>query len=284
MKSILFAILFALPPAMPAAELASPEREIPLYEGVAPGSESWNWSERTIVSASGNPVVQNVVRPVLQWYPAPKDKALGTVMIVAPGGGFRNLMMSYEGVDIAKRLNAIGVDAFVLKYRLTYTDPNAKPQQPAAPANEAARDLSRADGKQAVRTVRQHAAEFGYRTDRVGMIGFSAGGGVILAAVHGPAETRPNFAAAIYAADAGTSPAPEGAPPLFIAVAADDASVGYQGSIDEFLIWRKAELPVELHIFQTGRHGFSRKGGGADHFMDRLEEWMRVNGWLTRAS
>jgi dienelactone hydrolase len=116
------------------------------------------------------------------------------------------------------------------------------------------------------------------------MIGFSAGGGVILAAVHGPAETRPNFAAAIYAADAGTSPAPEGAPPLFIAVAADDASVGYQGSIDEFLIWRKAELPVELHIFQTGRHGFSRKGGGADHFMDRLEEWMRVNGWLTRAS
>jgi dipeptidyl aminopeptidase/acylaminoacyl peptidase len=107
---------------------------------------------------------------------------------------------------------------------------------------------------------------------------------VTLAAVNGPAETRPNFAAPIYAAGAGTAPAPNNAPPLFIAVASDDQSVGYEGSVDLFLIWRKANIPVELHVFQTGRHGFSKKGGGADHFMDRLEEWLKVNGWLTRAS
>jgi acetyl esterase/lipase len=261
--------------------LHAQEREIALYPGVAPGSEKWDWSERTIVN-NGRPVTQNVVHPVVRWYPAPKDKAVGTVMIVAPGGGWRNLMMSYEGADIAKRLNEMGVDAFVLKYRLSYTDPD-KPAggPPGKPNPPNIRELSGDDGKQAVRIVRQHAAEFHYQPDRIGMIGFSAGGGVLLAAVTGPAETRPNFAVAIYAAGAGdATPPADGAPPMFIAVAADDQSVGYQGSLDLFSAWRKANIPVELHVFQTGRHGFGKKGGGADHFMDRVEEWLKVNGWV----
>ena len=261
------------------AQPAPPAREIALYPGVAPGSESWTWSERLIKSPSGMPIVQNVVHPVLQYYPAGKDKAIGTAMIVAPGGGFRNLMMSYEGVDIATRLNAIGIDAFVLKYRLAHTDPEVKQQQPVG---QDVRELCGADGQQAVRVVRRMAGDFGIRPDRIGMIGFSAGGAVTLAAVTGPADGRPNFAAPIYAAGAGSAAPPEGAPPLFIAVAADDQAVGYQGSIDLFSAWRKANIPVELHVFQTGRHGFSKKGGGADHFMDRLEEWIRVNGWLTK--
>lgn len=256
-------------------------REIPLYPGVAPGSEKWDWTERTIVN-NGRPVAQNVVHPVLLCYPAPKEKAVGTAVIVAPGGGWRNLMMSYEGVDIAKRFNEMGVDAFVLKYRLSYTDPNKPAGGPAGPPNPPnIRELSGNDGKQAVRIVREHASEFGYKPDRIGMIGFSAGGGVLLAAVTGPAETRPNFAMAIYAAGAGEAvPPTDGAPAMFIAVAADDQAVGYQGSLDLFSAWRKANIPVELHIFQTGRHGFGKKGGGADHFMDRVEEWMKVNGWL----
>lgn len=106
-----------------AQQLAPPQREIALYQGVAPGSEDWNWSETQ--TTTGMPMVQNVVRPVLQYYPADKNTAVGTEMIVAPGGGFRNLMMSYEGVDVARRLNAVGIDAFVLKYRLTYTAPKA---------------------------------------------------------------------------------------------------------------------------------------------------------------
>jgi acetyl esterase/lipase len=270
--------------------LALAQQEIPLYPGVAPGSENWNWTERQINSPSGMPIVQNVVHPVLQCYPAPKNKAVGTAMIVAPGGGFRNLMMSYEGADIARRLNEMGIDAFVLKYRLTYTDPNAKtpPAPGAAPpsnspqAGQNLREISGFDGQQAMRVLRQHAAEYGFRPDRIGMIGFSAGGYVALAATAGAAETRPNFTAAIYAAGADTTKPPEGAPPLFIAVAADDQSVGYQGSLDLFSAWRKANVPVELHVFQTGRHGFGKKGGGADHFMDRLEEWLKVNGLLTR--
>ena len=92
---------------------------IPLYEGIAPGSESWDWSENLLVTESGMPIVRNVVNPVLLYYPADPDKAVGTAMIVAPGGGFRNLMMSYEGVDIAKRLNKMGVDITLGKAQRT---------------------------------------------------------------------------------------------------------------------------------------------------------------------
>src|SRR5262245_2610504 len=81
--------------------------EIPLYSGAVPGSEKWEWSERAVSTASGLPMAQDVVRPVLMHYPAERSKATGVTMIVAPGGGFRTLMMSYEGVDIARRLNAM---------------------------------------------------------------------------------------------------------------------------------------------------------------------------------
>jgi acetyl esterase/lipase len=193
-------------------------------------------------------------------------------------------MMSYEGVDVAKRLNQMGVDAFVLKYRTTWVDP-AVPAGSAAPNPQAwqnVRAMSDADGQQAVRLVRQHAAEYKVQPNRIGMIGFSAGGGVLVSALYGPADGRPDFAAPIYAAGANSNPPPEGGPPLFIAVAADDRTVGYQGSIDLFGAWRKAGLPAELHVFQTGQHGFGKKGGGADRYLDRVEEWLKLNGWLTK--
>jgi len=272
------------------AQLAPRAREIPLYPGVAPGSENWNYPERAAGTAD-KPQAQNIVRPVLLYYPADKATAVKTAMIVAPGGGFRTLMMSYEGVDVAKRLNQMGVDAFVLKYRTTYVAPDAPPaaagRGPATTGPQAGqnvREMAGADGQQAVRLLRQHAAEFGVLPNRIGIIGYSAGGAVVLSTVYGPADGRPDFAAPIYAAGASSNPPPEHAPPLFIAVAADDQAVGYQGSIDLFGAWRKAGVPVELHVFQTGQHGFGKKGGGADHYLDRLEEWLKVNGWLTKAS
>jgi acetyl esterase/lipase len=287
----------------PAAPFAPPAREIALYPGAAPGSENWTWTERAAGSPS-NPTVQNVVHPVLLYYPADKAKAVGTAMIVAPGGGFRNLMMSYEGVDIAKRLNEMGVDAFVLKYRLRYNDPSVRARTPTPPspatlnlpspasrpavlpttgpqAGQDVRAMAGADGQQAIRLIRQDAASYGIRPDRIGIIGFSAGGAVVMRSIRGAPDGRPNFAAAIYAAEASGEVPPAGAPPLFIAVAADDQSEGYMKSFELFDAWRKANLPVELHIFQTGRHGFRKKGSGADHFMDRLEEWMKLNGYLS---
>ena len=259
--------------AFAQAPSLSPPTEIPLYPGVAPGSEKWDWEEKTVTRPNGMPIVTDVVKPVLIHYPAEKGKAVGTVMVVAPGGGFRALMMSYEGVDIARKLNAIGVDAFVLKYRLNHTGPNA-------PSGEDVIRMAGEDGRQAVRLVRSKAGEFGFRPDRVGMIGFSAGGMVTSDAVFGPAEARPDFAAIIYGArDAREIPSP--APPLFLAVAADDAGSVVR-TVDLFTAYRKAKGPAELHVFQMGAHGFVNKGGGADHFMDRLEEWLRANKLLSK--
>jgi acetyl esterase/lipase len=280
----MISIRIALSAALAASAFAQPQppppREIPLYAGVAPGSENWHYEERA-AGTPDKPQAQNIVRPVLLYYPADNSKAVGTAMIVAPGGGFRTLMMSYEGADVARRLNQMGIDAFVLKYRTTYVaSPGAAAADPQAFQN--VRAMSDADGRQAVRLLRQRAAEYRVLPNRIGMIGFSAGGGVLLSAVYGPVDGRPDFAAPIYAAGASSNPPPAGAPPLFIAVAADDKSVGYQGSIDLFGAWLKAGVPAELHVFQTGQHGFGKKGGGADHYLDRLEEWLKVNGLLTK--
>lgn len=271
------------------AQLAPAAREIPLYPGTAPGSEKWNYPEK-VAGTPDRPQAQNIVRPVLLHYPAEKAAAVGTAMIVAPGGGFRTLMMSYEGVDVARRLNQMGVDAFVLKYRTVYVGTDAPttggrgPAESGPQAGQNVREMAGSDGRQAVRLVRRRAAEFGVLPNRIGMIGYSAGGAVLLSAVYGPPDGRPDFAVPVYAAGANSNPPPEGGPPLFIAVAADDQAVGFQGSIDLFGAWRKAGLPAELHVFQSGRHGFTVKGGGADHYLDRVEEWLKVNGWLARPS
>ena len=117
-------------------------------------------------------------------------------------------MMSYEGVDVAKRLNQMGVDAFVLKYRTIYVDSNAPARggaataTPGPQAGQNLREMGGSDGQQAVRLLRQRAAEFGVLSNRIGIIGYSAGGSVVLSTVYGPADGRPDFAAPIYAAAA----------------------------------------------------------------------------------
>jgi acetyl esterase/lipase len=273
-----FAVLLIAPAALaqsdpsPPAPLPKPAQEIPLYPGVAPGSEKWDWSERTTTNPKGQPMVQDVVRPVLLHYPAERGKAVGTAMIVAPGGGFRVLMMSYEGVDIARRLNAMGIDAFILKYRLSH-NPGVAPKDVVKLATD--------DGRQAVRLVRARAGDFGVRPKRVGMIGFSAGGRITSEALFGPAATRPDFAALIYGVHESKE-APNPAPPLFLAVAADDTWAA-QRSLEVFTAYRKSKGPAELHVFQMGEHGFVNKGGGGDHFMDRLQEWLAANQLLSKA-
>ena len=95
---------------------------IPLYAGAAPVRRIGNWPEK-FVRLSGLDFVQNVTRPVLQYFPADPAKACGTAVIIAPGGGSVNLTMRYEGTDVARRLNAEGIAAFILKYRLVEHDP-----------------------------------------------------------------------------------------------------------------------------------------------------------------
>jgi len=129
--------------------------------------------------------------------------------------------------------------------------------------------------------------KMGIEPNRIGMIGFSAGGYVTLATVMGPADGRPDFAAPVYAAVGAKwglpIAVPENAPPLCIFTAANDQVIPWETSVELFAAWKKAGRLAEIHIFQTGRHGFVEKGGGAEHFMDRLQEWMKVNGWLDKA-
>jgi acetyl esterase/lipase len=280
----------------PAQDLVSPALEIQLYEGAAPGSEEWDWTENTAVSGSFHPMVQNVVHPVMLYYPPDPSRSVGTAMIIAPGGGFVNLMMSYEGIDIARRLNEIGVHAFILKYRLIHIDPENPGARPDSYergkgflGKQAGQDIvamSGEDGQRAVSVLRSQAAEFGVSPERIGIMGFSAGGYVTVATVLGPAESRPDFAAPIYAPTGEEwglpITVPEDAPPLFIATAANDKIIPWECSLNLFSAWQKAGYPAEMHVFQTGRHGFVEKGGGADNFMDRLAEWLRVNGLLDK--
>ena len=260
--------------------LPEPAKVIPLYEGVALGSEGWDWKENTAETPSGLPMVQNVVKPVLMYYPPDPGTDVGTAMVIAPGGGFKTLMMSYEGVDIARYLNKIGVHAYVLKYRLIHLEDRTKQH------GQDVRKLASADGQQAVRLVRRAATKMGIEQDRIGMIGFSAGGRVTLASVMGPADGRPDFAVPVYAAIGSKwglpISVPENAPPLCIFTAANDQLIPWERSMELFAAWKEAGYAAEIHIFQTGRHGFVEKGGGADHFMDRLQEWMKVNGWLNK--
>ncbi len=274
---------FAQKAATPPATFGE-AKELPLYSGVARGSEKWDYSEFVVQGKSG-PQLKNVVRPTLLYFPA--SKPTGTAMIVAPGGGTKSLMMSYEGVDIATKLNEVGVDAFVLKYRLIHTGPGADTAEPAKTGPQAGqnvRELAGQDGVKAMELIRTRSKEFNIQPDRIGMIGFSAGGGPARAAMASEAATRPNFVALIYGAGstAQTVDVPEGAPPLFLAVAADDTN--YEASVKTFMAWRTANIPVELHVFQMGAHGFVNKGGAADQFMDRVADWMRGNGWLQRSN
>ncbi len=281
-----------------AIPVGAQEAVIPVWPGAAPGSEAWDWSERDVTTPNGMPMALVVVKPVLLHYPADRGRAVGTAMIVAPGGGFRTLMMSYEGVDVARKLNSMGIDAFVLKYRLLYTGPGAPPER-AEPSRAGERPrkysvtgdykaqsgqdltaLAAADGRQAVRLVRDRAAEFGVRPNRIGMIGFSAGGAVTSESLFGPAATRPDFAAIIYGVGE-IHEAPSPAPALFLAVASDDA-LAIDRTVELFVSYRKARGHAELHIFQMGAHGFVNKGGGADHYLDRLQEWLGANKLLTK--
>lgn len=281
----------AAPPG--PASLPPPDREIPLFDGKAPGSEQWNWTERTVVREDGHVVTQNVAQPTLQYFAPNPAKACGVAVIIAPGGAQANLMIVHEGRNVVRQLQAMGIASFILKYRLVHTTAQASPGiytadkrsngvvQTGAQQGQNIDELERADGREAVRWLRQHAADFGCDPHRIGIVGFSAGAVPAAGALFGPVATRPDFAALIYPYATFDQPVPVDAPPLFLASALDDV-----GATDRLLTlfqsWRAAQRPAELHLFQTGGHGFLQPGGG-EHVIDRLGEWMRVNGWLPQS-
>jgi acetyl esterase/lipase len=262
---------------------AAEPQTIPLWPGAAPGSENANYPETEIVQ--GVRQVHNVTRPVLLAFLPDPAKANGTAWIVCPGGGFQWLAIEYEGTDLAHWLNAQGIAAFVLKYRVMRTGEGA-PQDPAGMPERRRAAISQAvaDGGQAITLVRSRAAEWHVAPDRIGIIGFSAGGYIAAAlALDHDARNRPNFAAPIYGAMPSEMIVPADAPPLFIAQATDDKLVPpLDTSIRIYTAWKKAGIPVELHMYAQGGHGFGmvKKNLPSDTWVDRFRDWMNTQGLL----
>ena len=286
---LLFAGSLALVPVALEAQ-----RVIALYPGAAPGSESWTQEERSYYSSNWKTqVVANVVRPTLLAYLPAKARATGTAVVICPGGGFYALSINSEGVEVAKWLAARGVAAFVLKYRLVRTGADATaelgeklrsgvgPEFKAAVAEVA--PMAIADGQAALAWVRTHAAEFRVAPERVGLMGFSAGGMVAAeVAVHYTPESRPAFVAPIYGGAMAPAPVPADAPPMFLAAASDDELGLASGSVDLYSRWLAAKKPVELHLYARGGHGFGMRVQHlpTDSWIERFGEWLRVQGFL----
>ena len=289
MKPLLLLILLT------AAISLQAQKEIPLYNGAAPGSENWNWKEYKIVADSDH-YVFDVSKPSLIVYPAAHPN--GTALIIAPGGAFHALALDLEGTGIAKRLNPKGVTVFILKYRLVHDDPahpeNAlmkimqrNEQKKLDSIYSKIRSMAMQDGLAAVKLVRQQATDFHIDTNKIGFMGFSAGGTVALSVVYNATdENRPNFVAPIYAYAAGAigDSVPTAQTPIFVTVASDDDFGFTDQNVQVYLKWQQAKQPAELHVYEKGGHGFGMKKHGlpVDTWIDRFEDWLKFHGYLSK--
>jgi predicted peptidase len=272
------------------------QKVIPLYDGPAPGSESWTWNEaENDNNGWQTKVVYNVSKPTLTVFAPEPGKGNGTAIVIAPGGAFHALSINSEGFDVAQWLAQKGVTCFVLKYRLARsltTDPvaevNAKWGKPEF--DQAIKETIPfvvADGKAAIAWVRKHAAEYQVETNRVGIMGFSAGGTVAASALFNyTAETRPDFAAPVYpffpTEMLGTIA--NDAPPLFIVCASNDGLGLAPHSVDLYTKWLSTKHDAELHMYARGDHGFGMRKQNlpTDQWIERFGEWLNVQGLMTK--
>jgi acetyl esterase/lipase len=251
-----------------------------IWPGAAPGSERWTYAERTIENTPIGTVIFDVVTPTLTAYLPDRAKATGTGVIIAPGGAFVAIVIDLEGNPLARWLQERGIAAFVLKYRIVRKLQDGIPQMDMDTAGR----YGIADGIQALKVVRQHAAEWGVAPGRVGMIGFSAGAMVTSGALlQADSAARPDFAAMIYGGPLGVMPAiPARLPPTFMAWAQDDPVsrdfiVRFSGALSA------AGIRPETHIYSTGGHGFGmrKQGMSSDHWVEDFYNWLEAQG-LTR--
>lgn len=275
-----------------------PHEVVQLWPGDAPGSEQARQVEKDSLLFGDARVTRNVVKPTLTVYLPTGAPATGTGIVVAPGGGFRFLMMDSEGHDVARWLAARGIAAFVLKYRLVPTPANDEEFVPkfmqellswtkTPPKLDKDAELGVADGLAALKLVRERAREWGVDPDRIGIMGFSAGAMVTtLATLRAPADARPRFAAPIYGAAFGELPSiPANMPPVFLAYASDDDLV--QAPVRAFYdALRAADQHPELHVYRDGGHGFGlrKQGKSSDFWIEDFYNWLGALGLTTPAA
>jgi endo-1,4-beta-xylanase len=253
---------------------------IDLWPGAAPGSEGIHeeevWQERGkgIVDRS----VERVHQPTLTAYLPVAEKNTGAGIIIAPGGGYSHLAIDKEGHDIAKWLNTMGVAGFVLKYRLPRTE-----------GHKYSIETALADAKRAVRLARSRAAEWRLNPQRIGMMGFSAGGNLAARAgmsfdkgqpgATDPIErqsSRPDLLMLAYPAIPEELTVTAETPPTFL-VHADDDRLTAENSVRFYLALKKAGVSAELHVYSKGGHGFGilNRDLAVSAWPLRLEQWLR---------
>ncbi len=271
---------------------------IPLFSSTVPGPPGGDGKERDTSGpaggkVAGKPVVRwtGVSSPAIDVYLPPKSKRNGTGVVVCPGGGFHILALDLEGTEVAQWLNRLGIAAFVLRYRVP-TSGQADPV--LGPA---------IDAQRALRTVRHNAPAWGLRPDRLGVLGFSAGGKTAAAASSRAGKPlyddtdpidriscKPDFTILVYPAwlaDDRGNVLPEVAvgkdfPPTFLVHAADDP-IPARHSIALFQALQSQSVPSELHVFETGGHGYGLRPQASQPVTTwpaRAEDWMRRRGLL----
>ena len=305
MKHYVIAVMMVLA----AAGGLNAQEIVKLYDGKVPGSKPApaDYKEVSPVGNDGVTRTAKVTDPTLIVYLPAKEKATGAAMIICPGGGYGILAIDHEGFNVAKRFNEIGVAAFVLKYRL--------------PSDAIMEDKSFGplmDAQQAIYLVRKNATKYGVSLDKIGIMGFSAGGHLastltvhyddVKIANKEKLSLRPDFSILIYPVISFNAFAHKGSavnligqegtqaqkdyfssekhvtpntPPTFLVHANNDSGVPVQNSMmfNEALV--KNKVKAEMHVYQGGGHGFGLNNKTTkDDWFDRLKNWMLSNKWL----
>ena len=279
---------------------------IPLYPDQIPGAKTASgYIEQDETGADGIRRIGKVTVPTLTVFQAPADKANGTAVIICPGGGYSILAIGHEGIDVAKRFNEIGVTAFVLKYRL--------------PGDEIMSNKTYAllqDAQQAIYRVRKEAKRFNIKSNKIGIMGFSAGGHLASTLLTHYADVKisdpehislkPDFAALIYpvisfeqSVHTGTmknllGPDPADSlkryfsanenvtrktAPVFLVHAKDDQTVPVENSILMEAALKKNKVKSELYLYERGGHGFGLKNKTSDvDWFNLLALWLKTAG------
>ncbi|MES2707319.1 MAG: alpha/beta hydrolase [Verrucomicrobiota bacterium] len=275
-----------LSPFTQAADLPA---AIPLWENGAPGSETRKTEpEKVETDGKGAFNVSNVHNPSITPFLPAADKNTGAAVIVAPGGGHSKLCLGHEGYSLGQWLADHGIAAFVLKYRLA--------REPGS--TYTVDDQAMADTRRAIRLVRARAGDWAVKTDRVGVMGFSAGGELAaLAAMSsdsGKADaadlierqsSRPDFQALIYPGSSKRFTAEKGMPPVFIVCGYGDRPDIAEGMAGLYLKYKAAGVQADLHIYSNTGHGFGYRADNkhpAGAWPARFQEWLDDSGFLKK--
>ena len=284
------------------------QKQIPLYDGPIPNSKETIDREYTDTPAPNILIVHRISKPTLTIFEPPKEKSNGTAVVICPGGGYSIVAIGHEGFDVARRFNEMGVTAFVVKYRIP--DDSVMIDRTIGPLQDAER---------AMQYVREHAKQYHLNKNKIGIMGFSAGGHLastegthyknVVIANKRKTNLRPDFMILVYPVISFTDSLmhqgsrnnllgkninaarvneysnelqiDKNTPPTFLVHAKDDNTVKFQNSQAFYDALQKNGVPAEIYYYEKGGHGFGMNNPTSTvKWMDLVQQWMTTRGLL----